>query len=110
MGRRTAAVRAVAAHVVWVASAAVAVCLAVAALLVGLRVDEESVFGTPVRWAGWLDLPRVGRGQDVLSDVVGDAVHQTVIAWGGAALVWLVVGLVVTLALRPVRVTPTPGG
>lgn len=87
----------------WALAASVASWLAFAALLVGLRVDEASVAGVVVRWADWVDLPYVGRGEGLLGETLGEPALQTVSAWGGAALVWLGVGAVVTLLVRPAR-------
>ena len=107
--RRTDVVRGVIAHVVWTVGAAVASWLALAALLVGLRVEEGSVAGVVVRWADWVDLPYVGRGDAVLAQTALEPSLRTVSAWGAAALTWLAVGAVVALLLRPRRHRPERG-
>lgn len=101
MSRRVAVVRSAAARVVWFCCAAVALLLAVAALLVGLRVDEQSRAGLPVRWAEFVDLPYVSRGAEVLGRVFDDPVQQTVGGWALAAMVWLCIGGAMVFLLRP---------
>lgn len=101
MGRRGSGVRAVAAHVVWFCCAVTALLLAAAALLVGLRVDEESAAGLPVRWARAVDLPYVSDGGGLGGGLLVDPVHQVVAAWALAAVVWLFVGAVLVRVLRP---------
>ena len=75
--------------VVWGLCALAALVMAVAALLVALRVDEESRgFGDVVRLADVLDLGLLERGRGLVSDPVLDVV----LPWGITAVLWLVVG------------------
>lgn len=102
MGSRGAAVRSVAARVVWACCATVALLLAVAALLVGLRVDEQSAVGAPARWAEFVDLPYVARGGS-FDGVLATGTAQTIGAWSLAAVAWLLLGALLILLVRPRR-------
>lgn len=95
--------RSLVAHLVWWASAAVAIGLAVGVLLVGLRAPashawvEGSYHVLDALGGGVLDR----RGLVVDLTGVRSALGVALVSWGLASGLWLVVGLVVASLLRP---------
>lgn len=104
---RPSRVRSASAVLVWTVCAGAALVMALATLLVALRVDEASRgFGDLVRLADVLDLGLLERGRGL----VGDPSLDVVLPWGLTAATWLLVGrlLVALLVRRRSRGTGSP--
>lgn len=88
---------------VWLVCALAALALAVGALLVVVKANEDNALVRAVlRLAGWADLGIFSRDDGIKRFTGDDAVVKNALFnWGIGAVVWLIVGRLVDRLIRP---------